>query len=168
MTVVVQEQILMQCHSVFRRANSLFPHLNFKQVEIKFNLKGHQAGQARRDWGEYSVRFNNEYAVYDLQHILSDTVPHEIAHLACFMDERLGKNHNSGWKKLCVDLGGTAQTTHPIPKVFCKGRTFQYVTTTGKEVRVSEHMHNKIQAGAAYRYSKAEGDVHRGCLYTVV
>lgn len=164
--VIVQEQILIQCQAVLKKAGQLFPKLDLRGISFKFDLRGHQAGQTRRDWGEYCVRFNREYAEHDVNHILVDTVPHEIAHIVRFMQN--DGTHGREWKKVCVDLGGTALTTHTIPKVFCKGRTYEYVTTTGYAVRVSEHMHNRIQGGASYRYSKVEGDVHKDCDYKVI
>lgn len=166
MTVIVQERIVERCHLVLRRASMLFPHVNFSNVGIRFDLRGHQAGQCRREWGEITLRFNREYAEHDCEFILNDTVPHEVAHIARFHYD--DGTHGNDWKKTCVDLGGTAKATHPIPKIFCKGRTYEYITTTGYAVRVSEHMHTKIQGGAAYRYSKIEGDVHRACAYTIV
>lgn len=167
MTLIVKSRIIAQCNAALARASLLFPNENFTNVEIRFDLRGAQAAQARRDWDEYSMRFNLDYAMAHLDHLLADTVPHEVAHIARFKTHN-DNTHGPGWKKLCLALGGTAEVTHGMPKIFSKGRTFEYVTTTGYTVRISEHMHNKVQRGAAYRYSVVEGDINSKCSYSVV
>lgn len=164
---VIKKKIVARCNNAVARAAVLYPHISFAGIEVHFDLKGACAGQARKDYDVYSMRFNLEYAEHDLQILLEDTVPHEVAHIARFKDGK-GPAHNAGWKKLCIELGGTGQTTHSAPKVYSKGKTYEYITTTGVIVRVSEHMHIKICNGALYRYSKAEGDIHSKCVWMVV
>jgi predicted SprT family Zn-dependent metalloprotease len=51
---------------------------------------------------------------YD-EEINLQTVPHEIAHFVCKV-KKIGKNHDKGWKEVCVKLGGDGKTCAPPPK----------------------------------------------------
>lgn len=166
--LLVKEQILAKCQIVFAKAALLFPGVDFNDVNILFNLKGQQVGKAVRNrWEEYSIHFNLDYAVAYPDHICDDTVPHEISHIAHFKRDD-DPTHGVGWKKTCVDLGGSGDTCHPLPKIYCKGRTFEYTTTRGYFVRVSEHIHAKVQNGAAYDYGTFEGMINRNCAFFAV
>jgi predicted SprT family Zn-dependent metalloprotease len=62
------------------------------------------------------------------------TVPHEIAHFVCEV-KKIGKNHDKGWKEVCVKLGGDGKRCAPPPK-----RQPVVICTCGKKC---EHMYNK-------------------------
>lgn len=168
MSIIIKKRILAQANYVLEKAVALYPLIpDLRRVEIKTDLRGEKAGQAVGKFGAYSARFNMEYAVAHLQHVLFEIVPHEIAHIVRFI-EADDNSHGNGWKDTCKKLGGNPTTLHSMPMIFCKGRTFEYTTTNGFAVRVSEHMHNKVQAGAAYRYSVEEGIINRHCNFIVV
>jgi predicted SprT family Zn-dependent metalloprotease len=53
--------------------------------------------------GSFSLELNLEE---DHRLLADDTIPHEVAHLICFHNPRLGQDHDQGWKEICRDLGG--------------------------------------------------------------
>ncbi len=101
-------------------------------------------------------------------HLINDTVPHEIAHIVCFMKPALGKNHDYGWTRVCVALGGTGDRTHKEDVVYGKGVTYEYISSTGHKHRVSQAMHNKMQNGETYRYRKGGGTITKNSAHSIV
>jgi SprT protein len=163
------QQIRTKCQEVFVKAKQLYPYLDFTYVGIRFDLRGRAAGMACRRGQNYYMRFNADMLTREaFDHVLNDTVPHEIAHIVCFMDPRLGRNHDSGWARVCRQLGGTAERTHNEEVVYGKGRTFEYTTTHGHTVRVSETIHRKVQNGVEYRYRQGKGAINRTCAHSIV
>jgi SprT protein len=165
-----QQQIVDNCKAVFTKAKELYPHLNFDAVGIRFDLRGRCAGMAHRRGGHYFMRFNADMLTREaFDHVLQDTVPHEIAHIVCFMDPRLGRNHDYGWASVCRRLGGTGARTHNEEVVYGKGLTYEYTTTRGHQVRVSQQIHSRIQQrGATYTYKGAKGKIDKNCAHQVV
>lgn len=165
-----QQQIVDNCKAVFAKAKELYPHLNFDAVGIRFDLRGRCAGMAHRRGGHYFMRFNADMLTREaFDHVLQDTVPHEIAHIVCFMDPRLGRNHDYGWASVCRRLGGTGARTHDEEVVYGKGLTYEYTTTRGHAVRVSQQIHSRIQQrGATYTYKHGKGAINKDCAHQVV
>ena len=165
-----QQQIVDNCKAVFAKAKELYPHLNFDAVGIRFDLVGRCAGMAHRRGGHYFMRFNRDMLNREaFDHILNDTVPHEIAHIVCFMDPRLGRNHDYGWANVCRRLGGTGGRTHNEEVVYGKGLTYEYTTTTGHKVRISQQLHSRMhQRGATYTYRGGKGAINKNCAHCVV
>ena len=171
-----QQQVIQKCNEVVAKAKELYG-VDLSVVRIGFNLKGRVAGWAAmkgRIGGpvSYSVRFNYDMLARGcedtLRDMLEDTVPHELAHIVCFMKPSLGKNHDEGWKRVCEALGGTRARTHKLEVVFGKGTTYEYTTDAGNKVRVNERRHAYIQGGGVLTYKKGLGKVMRGCAYSIV
>ena len=144
---------------------------------ISFNLKGRVAGWAqvkglRGGVPVYSVRFNNDMIARDdedaFNDMLNDTVPHEVAHCFCFANPRLGKNHDGGWQRVCITLGGTGKRTHDNEVVYGKGTTYEYTTDRGHKVRLSDKHHAHIQRGGNVQFRKGKGTVTQHCAYSIV
>jgi len=165
-----QQQIVDACKATFAKAKGFWPHLNFDNVGIRFDLRGRCAGMAHRRGGHYFMRFNSDMLTREaFDHILNDTVPHEIAHIVCFMDPSQGRNHDYGWASVCRRLGGTGARCHKEEVVYGKGLTYEYTTTRGHAVRVSQQIHNRIQQrNATYTYKGGKGAINKNCAHQVV
>ena len=164
-----QAEIRAKCAEVFAKAAGMYG-LDFSNVEIRFDLKGKCAGTASRKMGRYTLRFNFDMLQREaFDHVLNDTVPHEIAHLVCYMNPMLGSKHNPGWAQVCRRLGGSGARCHQEEVVYGKGRTFEYTSTTGHVCRISETIHKRIQAGQARTFAKrALGQLNNACAYSIV
>lgn len=165
-----QQQIVDNCKAVFAKAKEFWPHLNFDHVGIRFDLTGRCAGMAHRRGGTYFMRFNRDMLTREaFDHVLNDTVPHEIAHIVCFMDPHLGSNHNHGWMNVCRRLGGTGARCHREEVVYGKGITYEYTTTKGHQVRVSQSIHTKMHTrNSTYTYKGNKGAINKNCAHQVV
>lgn len=163
-----QQQIVDKCKAIFAKATELYG-LNFDNVGIRFDLKGRAAGMACRRGGHMYMRFNRDMLTRDaFDHVINDTVPHEIAHIICFMNPQLGRNHDSGWTRVCRTLGGNGERCHSEEVVFGKGTTYEYTTDRGHTVRMSDKHHAMVQAGRSLRYKSGKGTVTRECAYSIV
>jgi len=136
--------------------------IKYEDLEIKFKPHGRAAGQAwakRTRHGtslKYGLNFSLESANLDINEMLNDTVPHEVAHLVCFADPSLGRNHDAGWQRVCIGLGGTGNRTHTqeLTKARYKSQ-YVYTLDNGEEHRVGPKVHKKIRMGATYRARKS-------------
>lgn len=163
-----QKQIIDKCHTLFAKVKELYG-LDLSRVVIRFDLKGRAAGQASRRSGIYYIRFNHDMLSRDaFDHLLNETVPHEIAHIVCFINPRLGRNHDIGWYRVCVALGGSGKTTHDEEVVHGKGNTYEYITSAGVKVRVGQKHHDYLQRGGGLTWRKGKGKVQGPCEYWIV
>lgn len=160
-------QIVEKCNEVIARAQSQF-QIDLSKVQVRFDLRGRAAGQATRINGVYSVRFNRDMLTRDaFDHVLNNTVPHEFAHIVCFMVPSLGRNHDRGWESVCRRLGGEPKRCHTEKVVYGKGTTYEYTTSTGHDVRISQQIHNRIQSGASYGF-RGKGKVDMFSPHSIV
>lgn len=163
-----QQQIIDKCKAVFAAATRLYG-VDLTHVGIRFDLKGRAAGMACRRGTSYYMRFNRDMLTREaFDHVLNDTVPHEIAHIVCFMSPRYGSNHDSGWANVCRALGGCGDRTHSEEVVYGKGRTYEYTTDRGHKVRMGDKHHAVVQAGRSLKYNKGKGTVTKACAYSIV
>lgn len=146
--------------------------LDMSQVDVRFDLRGRAAGLAgcRRIWGggtsDHYLRFNVDMIAGDgFDHVYKETVPHEIAHIVCYMNPRLGANHNPGWKRVCRALGGTGERCHSEEVVYANGNTYTYITTCGASVNLSQQRHRKIQQGHVYSV-RGKGELNQSCKWS--
>ena len=170
-----RQQIIARCKEVIAKAEQLY-NVDLSTLRITFDLRGRAAGMAsaRRDYRtraltDFMVRFNHDMLTRDaFTHVLEDTVPHEIAHIVCFANPTLGRNHDHGWARVCRALGGNGERCHSEDVVYGKGNTYEYTTDAGHKVRMSQKLHNNVQQGRTYTYSKGKGRVSKACAYTIV
>jgi predicted SprT family Zn-dependent metalloprotease len=136
-------------------------------VKTTFDLRGKVSGYAQcklcRDGRkEYSMRFNCDLIEGDhYEDIINTTVPHEMAHIICMMRPELGKNHDRGWRRVCIALGGNGKTTHDFAVKYARGN-YVYRSTTGHEVTISGSRHGKIQNGKVY-IVRGRGRINKDC-----
>lgn len=163
-----QQQIIDKCKAVFAKAKELYG-LDMTHVGIRFDLKGRAAGMACRRGNQYYMRFNSDMLTREaFDHVINDTVPHEIGHIVCFMNPRFGSNHNSGWSQVCLALGGSGATRHKEEVVYGKGHTYEYTTDRGHKVRMGDKHHATVQRGMPLTYRKGLGRVTKECAYSIV
>lgn len=144
--------------------------ITMPSIAIRFDLRGRAAGQAGKRYGQHYLRFNREHIALGGQtwdHLLNDTVPHEVAHVVCYAFPQYGRAHDSGWKRVCLALGGNGKrcySAEDAPEAAAAARPYIYITTLGHEVRVTKVVHSKIQRGATYT-AKGKGQLTAQCQY---
>lgn len=164
---IPQQQVIDKCKEIYAKAQALY-QVDLSKVGIRFDLKGRAAGQACRRGGMYYMRYNMDVLQRELADTLNDTVPHEIAHIVCYMKPALGANHNYGWERVCRALGGSGASTHDLEVVHGKGHTYEYITDRGHAVRLGDKHHAHVQSGREVRFKQGKGVVTKQCKFTVV
>jgi predicted SprT family Zn-dependent metalloprotease len=145
--------------------------ITMPNVDIRFDLTGRAAGMAGFHYGKFYLRFNTKHMALGGQtwdHLLNDTVPHEVAHTVCQAFPKFGRNHDAGWKRVCIALGGNGQRCYSeadAPEAVAAQRPYVYITTTGHECRVTKVIHTKIQRGTTYTMKGGKGKLTRECQY---
>ncbi len=141
------------------------------KVDVRFDLKGRDAGIAGKRGAHFYLRFNIKHMALGgktWDHILNDVVPHEVAHTVCQSNPRVGRNHNTGWKTVCLALGGNGKrcySAEDAPEAVAQANPYVYLSTNGSEISVTKRIHNKIQRGSAYRYRGGKGELNQQCAY---
>lgn len=144
------------------------PGQTVPQMDIRFDLRGRAAGMAGRKGMNYFMRFNRDMMLNaGWDHLIKDTVPHELAHIICFA---LGTDRGHGfyWRRTCIELGGNGERCHSEAVTYAKGRTYVYTTSTGRTVNLSETKHRRVQQGASYTGRNGLGRIDRTCAYSLL
>jgi predicted SprT family Zn-dependent metalloprotease len=138
--------------------------VDMSDVAIELNIRGNRiSGQAcppRWKRGKrlgYRIRFNPAAIVECFDELVKRTVGHEVAHMVCFKRPELGRNHDRGWKRIDIALGGDGSRCHSMKFGQASTRTrkqYAYKTTSGQQVVLSSVRHNRIQTGTIYVYGK--------------
>ena len=148
-------------------------NIKMPAVQVCFDLTGRAAGMAGFKSGAYYLRFNVTHMSLGgktWDHILNDTVPHEVAHTVCQSNPKFGRQHDAGWKRVCLALGGNGNRCYKqedAPEAVEKAKPYAYTTSTGHVVAVSPVIHRKIQTrGAAYTY-RGKGRISKDSKVTM-
>ena len=161
-------EVLAKVAELTQLANIRY-NMQLPKVAVHFDLHGRAAGMACHKWGAYIMRFNVGMMEGDgWDHLINDTVPHELAHIVCFVNPRLGRAHDLGWKSVCVTLGGNGKRCHDEAVVYAKGRTYAYTSSTGHVIHLSEQRHSRVQRGGNLCYRGGKGTVNKQCAYEIV
>jgi predicted SprT family Zn-dependent metalloprotease len=166
-----QEQVAVRCSEMQLMVESLYD-LQL-MVEIDFKLKGTDVAHAKRAVNQVlSISFNDNFVCKDdcLPIILKDIVPHEFAHIVCFMLDNYA-GHGKLWSNRCVQLGGQAVINlfdGHTEIVYARGKTYEYTTTRGLKSRISQKRHNIIQEGKHGIMDEKVGLIRKGCQFQVV
>lgn len=163
-----------RCKEVVELAKTLYG-IDMSAVQIGW-VKGRTAGQAggRRMMdtvmSNYFVKFNYDMLGREAaEHIDTNTVPHEYAHILGFIDPvRFGRKHDALWAKTCKELGGNGARCHKEEVVYGTGTTYEYTTDRGEKIRLSSKRHSYIQGGGTLRYRNGKGSVTKACAYSIV
>lgn len=168
-----QQEIRAKCQEVFAVATQKYK-MDFTGIHIRFDLSGRAMGMAGYRMGQYYLRFNMDMMQRASEEDQLNTITHEIAHTVCQKNPMYGRRHDAGWQSVHISLGGSARRTHDNEVVYAKGRTFEYTTTTGHKLRLSETRHKRFQAvwqrgGAAVRMrDRSKGVVNGTSPYVIV
>lgn len=153
-----RSEVLARIKQVCKTAEALF-NVNLKHVTIEIRNCGRSAGIASAEYfgtrvGNLKLVFNQQLVnEADKHKLIDDTIPHEIAHLVCYLRPELGKNHDKGWKRICKLLGGTGDRCHKYDLKKARRTRKAIYDINGFMLDVGLTVHRKIQSGARYSYS---------------
>lgn len=164
----MKNQIETKIKEVIALAERLYGFdITFEELNITYHAKGKAAGYA---WykgfqgaRQYGLKFSSEAASINMADMLEDTIPHEVAHLVNFALPHTGKDHNQGWKRVCIALGGTGERCYDGSKMVLTpakiSRKWLYKASCGTEVELSTKMHNQIQRGSTRSLRRTGGQI---------
>ena len=161
--------VLREVERLIEKANVRYAeHANMEMPHVSFDLRGTTGGMAYP--GRWEINLNAALMVDNWDHYMSDTIPHEVAHLVVHRlwgtetrRTRTGKvqriSHGDKWKsvmRMCfnvepkrchqMDVSKTRQAKRPQTK-------HQYrCNCCGAMVPVGPKHHKKLQNGAALRH----------------
>lgn len=165
----VKDKIINRIHEVILKADN---ELNLSGKVSDYNLTV-DFPKSSRYLGRAGMKKNNQSGKFDLkielnknaleekfEHMMEDVIPHEVAHLVCFVNYFVKgikvKPHGKEWKAICTRLGGK-------PSSICKEKfstlesakkraiyRYAYTLDDGSTVLIPGPTHKKIQLGKLY------------------
>jgi len=149
----LQQQVIEQAEALLQQARDHYGQ-RFSKVEIRFDLRGGSAGQARLGTqGKPVIRFNNALLEQHSEAFIARTVPHEVAHVVAYQLCR-GKlrPHGPEWAAVMQLFGAEPTRCHnydlsAIPRR--RMRRFTYHCGC-RSHELTSIRHNRIQRGQRY------------------
>ncbi len=124
------------------------------RVEIRFDLGGRAAGQARfRNGRPPLIRYNSDLLARNGERFLAQTVPHEAAHVVVFALHPWGtRPHGPEWRAVMALFGAEARRCHEYDTDHLPGRRlrrFEYRCGCRRHLLTSIR-HNRALRGQRY------------------
>ena len=112
-----------------------------------------------------TVYINREAIKQNPEWVRDDVVPHEIAHIVCFIYPHLGSGHDEGWVEVTKRLGGTGRSTfeNECDLRITKPPRYIYVIPEVKEnIYLSPQRHAYLQSGEGiYRFKESGIEIRK-------
>lgn len=157
------QKFIERVKEVVAQANEIYT-LNMNP-EIRVDIKGTRiAGQAGRKLGKLIIRLNPLFCEQSPEHMLNDTIPHEVAHLVCYCTG-LGKGHDAGWKRVAKKLGSTGKTYHNECVIGNKPEVF--VVFGDEKIKIGMTRYKKIM-NSGIRYNSNFGPIDSTSTFLIV
>lgn len=150
-TSLVREK-LKEAHEIFDVSDKILT------TKILYDLKGLRFATAmlQSNPSKCILRFNVEAIRKYPYDAINDTIPHEVAHLVCMLNDFYGKNHNRGWKNVCKILGGSGIRTSNLPLTSARKQTrFIYELDDGTMYEATKRSHKQIQDAENFAFYMA-------------
>lgn len=164
--MTARTQILEAVKNVCQKAQELYG-VDLSEIRTEIRNSGLRAGVAsgRRaaggGWASLKISLNAQLVNdADAHKLIDEVIPHELAHLVCFIRPELGRNHDRGWKRVCIALGGSGERchTHELKKARRTRKAIYNIDGVPTDIGLTAH--RRIQSGTA-RYSMACRDTGR-------
>lgn len=143
-----------ECISIAKRQ---WTSVDFDYPIVKYNVRGTTGGKASRV--SWMVDFNPVLLIENEDDFISQTVPHEIAHLIARKLWSNIKPHGREWKLVMTIFGAKPRATHSYDISRVQVRTVNKFMWTceccGSDIPVGMNVHQKMLKGRV-RY-------HKGC-----
>jgi len=148
--IKLRQQVEAAVRQAEKRAREFY-RLALPEASIDFSLRGRCAGQARVDRnGETGLRINQQLLAENRDDFLSNTIPHEVAHLVVNWQARNKRQrprpHGPEWQAVmqdCYQLSPKRCHSYQTTPARVVTRPFLY-TCNCREHRLTSIMHNRI------------------------
>ncbi len=134
----------------------------FELPQLRFDLRGLTAGLSYPE--RNLIRFNLDILLANPEDFISETVPHEIAHLLTWTISGLGaKPHGSEWKAIMADMGLNPVVCHTYAANRVRGQIqkifFYACACAGRKHTFTTIRHKRAAAGVKYRCMECKAPV---------
>lgn len=170
--------VLKRTEEVFEIARNKYGlDIEFADLHIAFPATGKSSiatAWRRRTRGvvQYGMTFKIEAIEQQPKDCMEDSIPHEIAHLVNYMCPRTGNNHDAGWKRVCIALGGSGNRTAKGIEVILTPAKFQkkylYEASCGTEIKLSAKMHKQVEWGMVRTLRGTNGKINSAGFVRVI
>lgn len=148
----LKAKVLRRLDELIIEANKLFKR-SFNSPKVMFYLRGTTAGKA--DLTNNVVILNHVLLVENQEEFMTDTIPHELAHLITLaMFGRKASAHGKEWKAVMRALGVEPTRTHSLD-VSSVSTRHEYRCAC-KKFQLSTVRHNKAARGAEFLCPKCK------------
>jgi SprT protein len=133
-------------------------HFNrsFIRPTVEYDLQGHTAGIANSK----RIRLNIEVLYDHREDMLTQTIPHEVAHVVQRQLYPKSKSHGLEWRSLMHILGIPANRTHSYETTPARVRKREYTYICDCQVHmVTKTLHNRMQNGQTYTCRHCKGQL---------
>lgn len=121
---------------------------NLPPVEVECNLFGKAAGQYKKQYGIYQLRFNPILMRENLDTFVARTIPHEVGHYLQAVKDGRCLGHSEAWHKIMMFVfGKTMSRCHNYDTSSCVSKTTYTYVCECRERQYESHRHRKIQRG---------------------
>ena len=141
--------------------------INAPEAQIRFDLRGRAAGQARfGPRGPWVVRYNPVLLCANAEDFLATTVPHEVAHLVAYaLHGARIRPHGPQWRAIMQYFGVAPERCHRYDLSAVRSRALReydyHCTCRGH--RLSSIRHNRVLAGGTYICRRCAAPLRPGC-----
>lgn len=159
MNVALQTVVDKAVADCVARAERMF-NVTIGAVRTNYKIRGARTIARATKLGHqlHMIGFNPKFVEADINDILSDTVPHEVAHLVCYANPALGRGHDTGWRRVAAALGCRPRAraaanpayTEVIAAAKAKRIKYQYKLESGEILTLGSGYHAKLQKGKTY------------------
>lgn len=126
-----------------------------KDISTSYFFEGRSAGIAKAKrtsdakymWKSLHLKFNSYLIHNNYDSMVSEVIPHEIAHLITYMSgDASTHRHSKEWQEICIKLGGNGKRYHNM-KTLNKVKKIKYYIyyVDSYEILLEEKDHKKAQ-----------------------
>ena len=162
----LQGRVAAQTRALLAQAGQWL-RIGIQEPQIRFDLRGRSAGQARvGSRGPWVVRYNPVLLEANAEDFLATTVPHEVAHLVAYA--RHGSRirpHGPEWQAIMRHFGVAPERCHRYDLSALSVRSvreFDYHCTC-RGHRLSSIRHHRVLAGRDYICRHCATTLRPGC-----
>jgi SprT protein len=115
---MLKKQLIDQTNHFVERARQL-GYATPDHLDITFDIRGRVSGYAWRQGGDCGIRYNLDIAKENASVFLGRTVPHEVAHIVCYLNypsRKVGRKrrnpHGEHWQRVMREFGVSPKRCH--------------------------------------------------------
>lgn len=142
----IPAELEQKFEEVLAKAKFLYPLLNGYNVQLHFK-KLNEGTLALAYYFPYKIEVNSFYYEYMKDHILNNTIIHEIAHIVQYIYYPSAKQaHGKEWREISRSLGLTnPKSNNVMTDIPSEKPRYNYRLPNGSIITVSNIIHSKIQ-----------------------